>query len=372
MAEYNDKFTLDGRVKPYAGVTKKKVLAVKGLVERALKGDKIADATLREAITTSDALFNVAYIQTLNFIPQFDEAPRVWNQVAGVRVVPDFRPVQLYSIFGDLTGPGIGANGEAVRVPEAAPFPHVTVSGIESAYNSMAKHGFAAKFTWEAQVNDTIGFFDGLAEDMLAVSVDTEEAEVFDALINGVGDDRALEGGELPDGTVVLPNARLTPSAIWQAIIEESNREVNGRKIGRASSYRVVVPVGVAEFINYQLRLTMLEIQDGAVTFGNGDQGALNGITVVESARLSGNEWFLLPAPGATRRPVLELLRLRGHEAPELRVKADGGNYIGGGAVSPFEGSFDTDTIDFRFRYPVGAALWDDIYVVKSDGSGTA
>jgi hypothetical protein len=370
--EYKDPFTLDGRIRPGLGVTKAKVHAAQDLLEKALQGDIMADATFRESVTTSDAMFNAAYLTSLALIPQFDEAPRVLvGALAGNRTVPDFRPVTLYSIFGDLTGPGIGAHGEALTVPEGAPYPHVTVSGVESMYANLAKKGLKFSFTWEARINDTIGFFANLPSDLLEVAVATEESEVLDALINGTGAGSALAGGTLPDGTVVPADAPLTPAAIWQGIRELSNREVNGRKVGRASGYNVLVPVGLKDFIDYTLRLTIISIQDGAVTYGVGDSSALAGVTVLESDRLTGNEWYMLPKPGTTRRPVLELARLRGYETPELRVDNAVGSYVGGGAVSPFEGSFDNDTIDYRFRYVAGGILWDDTYVLHSDGTGT-
>ena len=66
---------------------------------------------------------------------------------------------------------------------------------------------------------------------------------------------------------------------------------------------------------------------------------------------------------------MLELLRLRGHERPEVRVSNLTGTYQGGGNISPFEGSFDTDTVDMRLRYVAGGALWSADAVVYSDGS---
>jgi hypothetical protein len=367
---YENKFTLDGRLTPYAGISKAKVLAAKGLMEKAMSGDRVSDAIFRETVTSSDAMFNTAYLTSLNFIPQFDKAERAWSPVASVRTVPDFRPVVLQGLFGDLKGNGIGANGAAAKVPENTPYPHVTVKGQESAYASMAKHGFRFAYTWEAQVNDTIGFFDSLPSEMLAVSLDTEVAEVYDALIDGTGAERILQGGILPDDTVIPVNAAVSPTAIHQAIREESTRTVNDRMIGRASGYNVIVAVGMKDFIDYKINRPVISVVDGVTTYAPYDQGAIAGVTTIESDRLSGTEWYLIPKPGTTRRPVLELLRLRGHEAPELRVDGAQGSYVGGAAVSPFEGSFDADSIDFRFRYPVGAALWDSIYVVKSDGTG--
>ena len=65
--------------------------------------------------------------------------------------------------------------------------------------------------------------------------------------------------------------------------------------------------------------------------------------------------WFVLPAPN-TGRPALATGFLRGHESPDLRVKADAGNRVGGGSVAPEEGSFDDDTVQYRVRHSTGSA----------------
>lgn len=372
MVDYKDKFTFDGRIKPVNGVTPKKVEAANRLLTAALRGDRAAGGLFESQLTTSDLQFNAAYLVTQELIPQFDAAERVWSQIASTRVVPNFNAVQLYSLFGNVTGAGVDANGGAVRVPEAAPYPHVTITGQESLYAKIAKNGFRFSFTWESAVNDVVGFFEALPQELLSVALDTEEREVFDALIDGTTAAATLDGGTLPDGTVVPPNAPVSPEAIWQAIIELQNREVNGRKVGRVSGYNVVVGTGVGEFLRWHLERQIIQVQDGLVTYGPGDRSALNGVTIVESPRITGSEWYLLPKPGTLRRPVLELGRLRGYETPELRVNNATGVYNGGGAVSPFEGSFDNDSVDYRFRYVAGGILWDDTFIVHSDGSGEA
>ena len=53
-------------------------------------------------------------------------------------------------------------------------------------HTGMHKNGFRFAFTWEAAVNDTVGFFSNLPSDLLTVALDTENAEVFDALFTGV------------------------------------------------------------------------------------------------------------------------------------------------------------------------------------------
>ena len=125
--------------------------------------------------------------------------------------------------------------------------------------------------------------------------------------------------------------------------------------------------------MDYALRQQVIAIQDGNITFGPSSDTTLNNVTVIESDKIGltdADEWYILPKPGTLRRPVLELARLRGYETPELRVENAAGNYLGGGAVSPFEGNFTNDTIDYRLRYVAGGLLWDPTFILYSDGSG--
>ena len=370
--EYKDQFTLDGRLKPISPyVTKAKVQEADRLLRAALHGDKIAAGKLAEVHATSDLKFNMAHLITAVTLPQFDEAERTWSQIADVRTVPDFGPVRLQSIYGDLTGAGVHENGGLVDVTEGAPYPYVTVTGQEAFYSKLRKMGAKFGFTWESSVNDIVGFFENIPGELVQLALDTEEREVYEALTNGTTQE--LAGGTLPDSTVVLPNAAITPAAIWQAIMELSNKELNGRKVGRASAgYTVIVPVGVKDFIDFKLNQTIVAVQDGSLTLTPGDRSALNGVTVIESSYVTGTNWYVVPKKGSIRRPVLELMRLRGYESPELRVNADTGIYVGGSAVSPFEGNFDNDTIDYRIRYVAGGVLWSTLYTLKSDGTGVA
>lgn len=379
MAEYSDILTLDGRIKAaHPSVTRKKLDATKTLLEKALRGDHIAAGTLQEVMTTSDLQFNMAHLVSAELIPQFEEAPREWSKIATTRVVKSFDSVKLYGLFGDLAGPGIRQGGGAVRVPEAAPYVYTTITGQESFYKKIAKNGFKFGYSWEARVNDVEGFFANLPSELLGVSVDTEEAEVFDALIEGMlaaGAAYQLQGGTTPDGAVVKPNSKLVPAAIWQAVLELQNRTVNGRKVGAVSGYNVIVPTGRKAFIDWELQRTVIAIQDGSVTYGPSSDSTLNNVTVIESDKIGltdPDEWYILPKPGTLRRPVLELARLRGYEAPELRVENAAGNYFGGGAVSPFEGNFTNDTIDYRLRYVAGGLMWDPTFILHSTGKETA
>lgn len=362
MTEYTDKFTLDGKLVPQRGATPAKVAEAAKLMERALAGDYVADAELRrkvtaEAYTSSDLAPAVAHLVSLQVIPQLNKPEYSVSDLAATRVVPDFRPAVLYSLYGDIGGPGIDANGAPVRIPEGTNYPTVTVAGVESFYSKLAKRGVRFDFTWEAQVNDTVGFFADLPREIAQLAHEAEYGEVMDAILSST---IGLAGGTLPNGTVVAANAKLTPDAMWQAKIELANRVVNGRKIGSLTGYNVLVPVGTKDFIMYLLNQQIISFDKNSVKY-SGDsyyQGALGNITVVESPRVTGTQWLMLPKPGATRRPSIELLKLRGYENAELRVRQDGG-----------DSSFDSDTKAFRLRHVVGGANWDEKYVVRSTGA---
>lgn len=337
------------------------------LLKAALRGDQIAAGTLREVHTTSDLPFSLAHLASSVAIPQFEDAPRTWSALAGVREVPTFENVRLYSLYTELSGAGVaegpegtpaqGLTGGLPNVPEGAPYPYVTVSGREAFYAKIAKKGAKFGFTWESSVTDLEGFYGSLPQDLVDLALDTEEAEIYDAIISGIT--TALAGGTLPDSTVVPVNAPISPSAIWQAIIELSNKTVNGRKVGRAANgYNVLIPVGTKDFIDWSLNQAIIQIQDGSITFGPGDRSALNGITTIESPYITGTNWYILAKPGSFRRPFLELGRLRGYTQPELRANGNTGVYLGGSRAVPFsEGSWDNDTIDYRIRYVCGGIL---------------
>jgi hypothetical protein len=375
--QYKDWYTLDGRLKPAAGVTKRKVEAVRDLVDDALKGSRIALGTLTEAVTTSDASLSLAHLVNIEVLPEYDEAPRTWQQVADrARPVSDFRPVTLVSLSRSWDD-GVLGSGDPVHVsptvPEGAPYPYAFFSEEETSQTAaVKKRGFKFRFTFEAFINDALGTIRELPDQMLQVALDTEEYEFYNALIGGLGAGQQLDGGTIPDGTVVAANAKLHRASLIQAISELKRRQINGRYITVKGGFNLLVQPGQAEYANFILNnLTLDTLQTGALTFNVNGYNPLGNITVVETEYVtSATAWYLVPKPGTSRRPVASRLNLIGHESPELRVQNLTGTYLGGGSVSPFEGDFDTDSAEFRLRQIGGAALWTPDLVVWSTGAG--
>jgi len=379
LKNYKNQFNLDGALKVQPGVTVEKVKAVKGIFEKAQAGSRVAEAQLAELFTTSDASYSMAHLLNIQTIPQLPEVLEDLDKLAGKRTVKDFNPVVLKGLLGSsgIEGAGIDSRGAAAIVPEGTPYPLVTVkSDEESFYSKLSKRGTRFDFTFESWINDIVGELEAMPSQLTSITKNTIKAEIFDAL--DLAADK-LPAVQLPDGQFTLPNNAVSALGIIAAAVALENRLINGNPIGEVSSYNVLVAPGKKRFLEWDIaqlgRVQTVQKGtggDGTITLGPDTtlQALFPAITIIETDRLSGTAWKMYPKPGTTTRPVLERLVLRGYENPEIRVRSDQGFLPGGGKVGVFEGGFDADTASFRYRHITGAVLWDDTYVVVSDGDG--
>lgn len=361
MAEFKDNFDLDGLIKVPRGVTRESVAQVASLIQHGRRGSRLAEAQLSESMLSGTLASSVAHFMNIITIPQLpDDKDRPVAKLAGFRTVQDFRPAVLYSLFGSLQGPGIEPDGAAAVVPQGTPYPEVTISGVESAYAKLQKRGARISWDFEDFINDTLGMLDGIPSELQAVALETEWQEVGDALIKAT----QKQGGTitLPDGTTTVPNdAAISANAIMAAIQALGDRKINSgpnesRRIGTLSGYNVVVAPGKKIFVDEMIRqalgiLYVLPGSSGGAVTGPSMPAArtvLSTVEVIEHEKVTGTKWYVAPKPGAYRRPVLDVLRLRGYETPQLRVRSEGGDGF----------SFDADTASMRLRIVVGAALW--------------
>ncbi|UOE45983.1 hypothetical protein [Agromyces larvae] len=368
LESYDDQFTLDGAIKPQPGVTEAKALEAMALMEKARRS-RVAEAQLAELLTSTDIGYSIAHVLSVNMIPQLPKELEPVENLAGHRTVKDFRPVVLRGLIASdgVEGAGVDEHGAAAVIPEGTPYPMVTVTNDEeSYYSSLRKRGFRADVTFESVINDDLGEIEDLPNQFLKTVGKTHYAEVFAALEQA---SQGLSGATLIDGSEVIANSPVSALALIAGSVEIENREINGNKIGAISKYIVLVAPGKKRFLEYDIAQIgrVITVQDGALTLApDAELKALfPNVEIIESPRLSGNQWRMFPAPNTTERPVLERLSLRGYEQPEIRVRNDQGYRPGGGKIGIWEGGFTADTASFRLRLFTGAVLWDDAYVLK-------
>jgi len=337
---------------------------------------------LQEAMTSSDFQFAVFDVLDREVMARYEDIAPVWTQYVSTTTVRDFRPKRLVDLLG----------GKAALdpVPELTEYPARNIS--KALYQlSVAKYGGRFALSWESMVNDDLDELRNLPENLAVAARDTESRAAASLLTDGNGPNDALfnatawgrtydpsagtwSGGSsnLISGNPVLTIDNL--SAALNAI--GLRKDPEGRPVA-VSAYKLVVPQAL-EFTARKI-LAAVEIRDVSgsqtVISNNYVSGRVQLVVdpwldVLDKGANAATTWYLVPDPGAARK-ALFLGKLRGHETPDLRVKADTGSRVGGGSIDPTDGSFDIDDIQYRVRHVIGTAGTDMIATAVSTGAGS-
>lgn len=330
----------------------------------AMDGDLRARADVMESFTTSDfpVLLGQAYNRKL--LAEYQAITPVWQQYATRTTVPNFKRQKLVQVLGGQRG--------LSKVAEAAEYPHSELSEAEFDF-AVGKHGDRIGLSWEMFVNDELGAFRNLDQRLATEARETEGITAASALLNAnrTGLNTQFfrsQNGNAPE-TVALSRAAIQEAL--QGLAQKKNS--NGQTL-IAPRMKLVVP----PTLEYQARAILAaaeirtEVDNVTEIAQNPVAGAVDLVVdpnlLINTGANAASTWFLLPAPN-TARPAVVAAFLAGHESPDLRVKTDTGNRAGGGQISPEQGSFDDDTVQYRVRHVVGAAAVDPTFTFASTGA---
>lgn len=348
------------------------------LINRVRKGDSFAQHILREVMTTSDFTYLTGDIMNRTLLAQYATWQPIWNQVATQRTVPDFRNVTSVST-GQL-------GGSLSVVPELAPYPArvMTDSGVSWA---VVKHGERVPFSWEAMINDDLDALSRIPNDMANLARQSE-----DRFVTGL-----FAGTSGPLNTVYTSGNRNIINTTNGGLLTNPALSIAGLEAGFAvlgnqyttdsdgNKIPIMIPAAVL-MVPPALEGVARNIMNATEIIVGADSGTQriltnnwmrNKLTLVVNPWLpiisttNGNtSWYLFAAPG-TSRPAMEFGLLRGHEAPEIFMKSPNAIRIGGGALDPFAGDFDTDAIEYKIRHIYGGSIVDAKMTVASNGTGS-
>jgi hypothetical protein len=358
----------------------------------ASKGNYVAQANLKESISTSD--FPAVFTDIKNAQLQARYAlveNRFWQKVARKVTVPNFLPQSFIELgwddaaFDNILATNGGKRtipGALPNVPEGTEYP--TAFKLYSSTEQLAirKSGARIPFTFEAIINDQWNLVDALPEWLVRTALDSEDIEVTELLTDGDGPNAAYfnEGNNnlLAFGTNVAGQVALTRDTL-KAALKQANSHVTGPNNNRpvrfpkfavivsSSAYADVLDIvnGPKEFIVTDGNLQYTETFSYGAAFEVIEDPWLDVIDTVHGA----TAWYVVPFAGAGTRTSLGLGFLTGYDRPELRVHNETGLYLGGGAVPVREGSFLNDTWELRIRHIYGGvALNGGIGTVASSG----
>jgi hypothetical protein len=362
-------------------ITPRQLEAAK-LLEGALRGDRNDKLKLQEGIATSD--LPELLVPTINkiLLEEYAEQPKVWDQFATRLVVDDFRPVTFQALKYD--DEGLDNQGDKFRdgslptVGEYDEYPTAGFFSVTEQTMSVKKAGQRIRFSWESIVNDgQIGLLERLPIEMAQKAAGKEDEEVTKQLVSSAG--LNTTNFKSANQNLITGNPVLTLESLEDAIDAANRQTFNGKLITPVTQFALVIPRSLE--MTARKILAVQEVRTES-TVGGVATTTISGnpigsrVTIVVNDWLtkinSGatNYWFLIPVPGQSLNPAVALGFLRGYETPELRIKANGGLYLGGGAVPAREGSFDNDDWEMRIRHIATGGFIVPAGTLASTGAG--
>lgn len=345
-----------------------RVVAAGRLFAEAAAGDRYARLefhdlmggvkSAREALSTSDYPILFGDFLNRSLAQRYAVAQPVWRGFAARKLNRDFRASKVIDFFG--------ASSVLDRVAELAEYPARAFD--ESEFETvLAKFGDRLQWSWEAMVNDDLGAFQDAPAALSRAAVATEDFVATSVLASATG----------PNAWLGTPaTAKLSQDSLNTGIQTITNKTDGDGNPIVISGLVLVVPPALKLTAQNIINTTEIRNTSGnkqTIQTGNGlaevPKIVVNPwLTSIDKSANSASTWYLVPDPSGPRPAVYETF-LTGYEAPDLRVKADGGMRLGGGAVDPSEGSFERDDVQYRVRHVVGGNQGFDDAVFVSTGS---
>lgn len=363
----------------------------------AYRGNYLARAQLKEALSTSDLpeLFRV--VTQFGVMAQYEQIQPQWREFSTPWQVSDFRPNRFMRWESDMSQM-VNSNGgferhslALPRIPELTEYPTFSLEAEEELFG-INKYGGRYAFSFEALLNDEYNIIQALPGEMASQARDTEDVLTTGVLATENGPNPAFFntswdfGSRAPQGNIFPDNPPLTMDSLQEAVNIVAQRTTgNGTRPVRISRFVLVVPPSLELTANTILAQANIvrRTPDGSggeleTTIANPLRGRVRVVVnewlpILDTSANSDTTWYLLPdgaGSAGNRRPAIITTFMTGREAPELRISGDTGRYIGGGDVAGTEGSFLNDDVQYRVRHITGAAGVDPTGTLVSDGSG--
>jgi hypothetical protein len=338
-----------------------------GLVADVFAGKKPLHY-LQEAMTRSDFPILFGDIIDRMLLANYREATATYRNYCKVGSVRDFRTAKkLYTEGAEATLSQVGENGE---------YPERKLN--EGKYElAVKKYGARMPISWETLINDDLDALRDIPDRFARAARRTEARYVTDLYAGANGPDAAFF--TVGNKNLVTGNPALSIAGLQAAMTALASQvDADGEPIV-IEAVELVVPPALQVVAENILNATHIEIVEAGGT-ANQKLNAQNWmknkvrlnvdpyLPLVASTANGSTSWFLFANP-STGRPAMELDFLRGHEEPEVFMKAPNAQRVGG-SVDAMAGDFDTDSFEYKVRHVLGGTTMDPKAAVASNGSG--
>lgn len=362
---------------------------------KAMDGNYQAMARLKEAIASHDFPLLFGQVTQLALQGQYARLPQQWTAFSSRFTASNLKKQRVmdWNVTLDqlpaMNGGAARHDFALPRIPELTEYPTFSLESRGEEWG-LSKYGARFPFSFEAFINDEFQVIQDMPGEMAAMGRDTEDVLTTGVLATSTGPNSAYfnsswDFGSLADmGNIMSGNPALSVEALELAMQEIGLRRLNDRPVV-VPSWVLLVPPSLEITANEIAAIANQEVVEGDPTTGrqvrftrtNQARGRFTvqvnqWLPLIDTSANAATTWYLVPAGGqtGTRRAIITSF-LAGHEAPELRINNDTGSNVGGGEISPFEGSFSHDDVQYRVRHFVGAAGIDPSPSMVSLGTGT-
>lgn len=342
------------------------VLEAEQFVDDVVKGRKNI-YLFREAMSTN--LFPLLFGDSIDrqLYGAYMAAPATWRNYARRGVVNDFRPVDRFATTG--------VRGILKTVAELAEHERRTQDEKKYTYTvTKLEAGFGLSF--EAMINDDLGAFTRLPQDLAQSARDTEEwfATTLWAGASGLNTTYFTVG----NNNILTGNPPLTRQNLQKALTLLMSRKDERDNPIAVTAAELVVGPGLALQAQEILDATEYRIVDGSgnttIISGNGVSANLRlnvnfWLPTIASTANAATTWALFANPDRAGRPAIEVGFLRGYEEPALYEKVPDMRRVGGGAEVPW--SYNFGDAEKKVQHILGGTFVDERLVVGSNGSNS-
>ncbi len=343
-----------GLVIPMAKITEVQDLIFNGYYRGQQLRPHEREFLIREALTLDSFPLLFGDVLDRQVLANYQAAPSVWKQFTKLSTVPDFRNADRYRITG--------GDGELPRVVEKAEYQ--ASNRTEARYRlAVLKYGRQYDVSWETMINDDLGALKDTPQRFALAASRTEHRIATGLYVHNV---ILATGGRGNLTANLLTVANLETALEWYA----ANTNAAGDAIVVRPKFLVVPPA-----LEMTARAILTSTLNTWVYRGDTDAGPTPYptqniipqmglqlvvdpyITILDATAAGTTGWYLFSPPNELA--VTECAYLRGHERPEIVMKASDKVSIGGGAINPMAGDFATDNVFYRVRVVFGGVTED-------------
>ena len=313
---------------------------------------------IREALTTSDFPYLFGDVLDRQVLASYKAVDPVWKAIVKMSTVPDFREARRFWITG--------GDQHLDRVTEKGEY---LASERNEDYHSLYVYKYGRQFdiSWEAMINDEMNALKDTPERFARAAVRTEHRIATGLYAGDFGVNHTANlyasavAGEVNADNNVLTIANLEAALGAMAVFTDAG----GEMIQNRAKYLVVPPALEMTAKAILTSTTMMRADAGApapyptsnVVSQMGLQLIVDPYLPILDTTQGSVAWYLFANPQDVA--AIEFAHLRGHERPEICMKASDKVTVGGGAIGPMSGDFATDNVFYRVRLCAGVTRLD-------------